>query len=181
MAHFEKMLTTERIYEGKIIHVRKDIVELENNATSIREVVEHPGGVCVLAVDEQGMAFFVRQYRYGAQQVLLELPAGKLEYGEDPLACGKRELLEECGCIADEFIALSPIIPTPAYDSEVIHIYLAKGLHPARQSLDEDEFLTVEKLSIEQVAEMILEGDVPDAKTQSGVLQYLMGKAKGIY
>lgn len=172
MGHYEKQISTERIYEGKIINLRRDTVELENGSTAAREVVEHNGGVCVLAVDEQDCIYFVRQYRYAMGKVLLELPAGKLEKGEDPAACGMRELMEECGCKARTFLPLATLYPTCAYVTEVIHVFFASDLSAVPQKLDEDEFLDVEKIPAEKALQMVLDGEIPDAKTQVGLLKW---------
>lgn len=173
----ETKLESEKIFEGRILHIEKDKVRLEDGSQAFREVVRHPGGVCVLALTEQEEILFVRQFRYPHQTVTLELPAGKLEYGEDPETCGKRELLEECGCTAEEFTYLGKLFPTPAYCSEVIRMYLAKGLHYGEQNLDQDEFLDVEKIPFDEAVRLILSDAVPDSKTQIAVLKYAAMKA----
>lgn len=172
MELFEKTLSEDRVYQGKIISLRRDQVELENGRTVLREVVEHPGGVAILAIDELDRVLFVRQFRYAFKKVLLELPAGKLEYGEDPRSCGIRELEEEAGLQADQFEPLASLVLTPAYLTERIHIYLAHGLHATRQRLDEDEFLTVEWIPLDQALKMALSGEIEDAKTLVGLLKY---------
>lgn len=172
MPHFEKKIDSLTLYEGRIITLKRDTVELENGALATREVIEHPGGVAVLAVDENDCILFVSQFRYPFGEVLLELPAGKLEKGEDPAACGKRELSEECGCTAEHFSALAQMYPTCAYDNEIIHLFYASGLHETQQALDEGEFLTVERIPVEKAVQMVLEGKIPDAKTQLGILKY---------
>lgn len=173
----ETKLESEKIFEGRILHIEKDKVRLEDGSQAFREVVRHPGGVCVLALTEEEEILFVRQFRYPHQTVTLELPAGKLEYGEDPETCGKRELLEECGCTAEEFTYLGKLFPTPAYCSEVIRMYLAKGLHYGEQNLDQDEFLDVEKIPFDEAVRLILSDAVPDSKTQIAVLKYAAMKA----
>lgn len=173
----ETKLESEKIFEGKILHVEKDKVQLEDGSQAFREVVRHSGGVCVLALTEKEEVLFVRQFRYPHSTVTLELPAGKLEYGENPEECGKRELLEECGCTAEEFTYLGKIFPTPAYCSEVIRMYLAKGLHYGTQKLDTDEFLDVEKIPFAEAVRLILSDAVPDSKTQIAVLKYAAMKA----
>ena len=179
MAHLkETRVSSEAVYEGRIIRVERDEALLENGTKAVREVVRHPGGVCVLALTEQDEVLFVRQFRYPHEQVTTELPAGKLEYGEDPETCGKRELLEECGCTADSFTYLGKIFPTPAYDSEVLRMYLARGLHFGAQSLDEDEFLDVERIPLEKALTMALEDAFPDAKTQAALLRYAVMQQK---
>lgn len=167
----EKTVESEQKFDGKIVKLFVDKAELENGDTVIREVIKHPGGVCVVALDEDDNALFVRQFRYPHQKVLLEIPAGKLEYGEDHRACGLRELKEETGCTCDKFDYLGCLIPTPAYDTEVIHMYLARGLHYGAQKLDEGEFLEVEKIPLEKAAEMIMNNEIGDAKTQLAILK----------
>ncbi len=173
MAHLnETTLDSTVLFDGKIIRVEKDHVLLEDGTKAFREVVRHPGGVCVLALTDADEVLFVRQFRYPHAAVTLELPAGKLEYGEDPETCGRRELLEECGCTAGEFTYLGKLFPTPAYDSEVIHMYLAKQLSYSAQQLDEDEFLDVEKIPFAQALQLVTGDQCPDAKTQIAVLRY---------
>ena len=168
----ETKLEGEQIFNGKIVHVERDTVQLEDGSQAFREVVRHSGGVCILALTEKEEILFVRQFRYPHQTITLEIPAGKLEYGENPEECGKRELLEECGCTAEEFTYFGKLFPTPAYCSEVIRIYLAKGLHYGDQSLDSDEFLDVEKIPFKKALEMVLSDAIPDSKTQIAVLKY---------
>lgn len=172
MAHNEIMIDSEMLYQGKILNLRRDTVRLENGNTAIREVIEHSGGVAVVALDDGDNLLMVRQFRYPTGQVLLELPAGKLEKGEDPALCGKRELGEECGCTAAVFQPLAKLIPTCAYDTEIIHIYYAANLTASAQHLDPDEFLTVEKIPFQQAVEMVLNGEILDAKTQLGILKF---------
>ncbi len=179
MAHLdETKLDRNVIFEGKILRVERDRVKLEDNTEAFREVVRHSGGVCVLAVTEADEILFVKQYHYPHAQVTMELPAGKLEYGENPEECGKRELLEECGCTSEKFVYLGKLFPTPAYDSEVIRMYLAEGLHYGNQSLDEDEFLDVEKVPLSELVEDVMAGRIPDAKTQTAILKVarILGK-----
>lgn len=172
MNHTETMLDSTMVYEGKILNLRRDTVRLENGNTATREVIEHSGGVAVLALDADDNIFMVRQFRYPTGGTMLELPAGKLERGEDPAACGVRELEEECGCKAAVFQPLAKLIPTCAYDTEVIHVFYATGLTATDQRLDPDEFLTVEKIPFARAYEMALDGLLPDAKTQIGILKF---------
>lgn len=180
LEHFEKKLGTQRIYEGRIINLRNDTVELENGNEASREVIEHSGGVGVLAVDDQENILLVRQFRYPTGQSLLEIPAGKRSPGEDPLACGIRELEEETGCVSNNVRPLGELYPTPAYCTEVIYLFLATGLTATAQHLDEDEFLTVERVPARQVLQWVLEGKIPDAKTQIAVLRYFATKEQGV-
>lgn len=167
----EKTLSEKLIYDGKIITVHVDDIELPDGSRAIREIVEHSGGVCVAAMTEEKELYFVRQYRYPYKKVLLELPAGKLERGEDPLKAGVRELEEECGVVADEVISVGTVYPTVAYCSEIIHLFAAKGLKSTKQHLDEDEFLDVEKIPISEAERMVMDGEISDSKTVALVLK----------
>ncbi len=174
----EKTLASEEIYNGKIFKVTKDIALLENNTQAVREVVHHNGGVTVIPITEQNEVIMVKQYRYPHHKILLEIPAGKLEKGESHYDCGKRELLEETGCTCTEYEYLGEILPTPAYVSEVIHMYMASGLEFSKQNLDKDEFLDIEKIPLEKAVEMVMKGEIIDSKTQIGILKayYILNK-----
>lgn len=173
----EKTISSEKIFEGRVIKLERDTVLLENGEQATREVVLHPGGVCVVPLTPENEVYVVRQFRYPHRRVFLEIPAGKLEYGEDPFEAVQRELLEEVGAVASEYESLGEIVPTPAYDSEVIHMYLARGLTFSEQSLDEDEFLDVEKIALSDLVKMVLDGDIKDSKTQAAILKtYLLLK-----
>ncbi len=167
----EKTLSSEQKFDGKIVKLYVDSVELEDGKKSFREVIKHPGGVCVLPLDEEGNVLFVKQFRYPHQKVLLEIPAGKLEYGENHAECGLRELKEETGCTCDRYEYLGSLIPTPAYCGEVIHMYLARGLHYGEQKLDSGEFLDIEKIPLNRAVEMIMNNEIEDSKTQIAVLK----------
>ena len=176
----EKQLSVEYMYEGKIINLRRDTALLPNGNTALREVVEHPGGVCVAALTDNDEVLFVKQFRYPYFETILEIPAGKRDKsGEDPLACGIRELKEETGATAQKFISLGELYPTPGYCGEIIWLYAATGLSFSEQNLDEDEFLTVEKIPLEKAVEMILSGEIKDAKTQTAVLKLKLLKESG--
>lgn len=172
MSHIEKTIDSTRIFEGKVVRLRRDTVELENGKQTFREVIDHPGGVSILAMDEEGKIFFVRQIRYPFGRMLLELPAGKLEPGEDPADSGRRELREETGCSAGRFVPMGKLIPTCAYDTEVIHLFFASELTRGEQDLDENEFLSVERYTLDEALQMVLDGEIIDAKTQIGLLKY---------
>ena len=171
MEFTEKKLGSELKYKGRVIDVYNDTVLLENGKEASRDVVRHPGGVCVVALTEDNEIYLVKQFRYPHGSVLTEIPAGKLEWGEEHYDCGKRELREETGCTADEFTYLGCLLPTPAYDSEVIHMYLAKGLHKDKQKLDEDEFLEAFTVPFDKAVEMVMNGELTDAKTQLAILK----------
>ncbi len=167
----EKTTGSELKYKGAILEVYHDTVMLENGKNAGRDVVRHSGGVCVVAVNEDKEVYFVKQYRYPHKKVLLEIPAGKLEWGENPLECGMRELREEAGFTADEFTSLGCLYPTPAYDTEIIYMYLAKGLHKSEQELDEDEFLEVLTIPLDEAVKMVMNNEIEDAKTQLALLK----------
>lgn len=170
----ETKLSSELIYDGKVVHLYRDAVRLPNGHESIREVVRHVGAVCVLPLFEDGSVLVERQFRYPHDRVLWEIPAGKLDSkAEEHLAAVKRELYEETGYTADKFTSLGLLYTTPAFVDEVIEMYLAEGLHTENdgQHLDEDEFLTVEKLHIDTLCDMVMRGEIPDAKTQVAVLK----------
>ena len=167
----EKTLNEKLIFEGKIITVHVDDVELPDGSKSIREIVEHSGGVCVAALTEDKKLKFVRQFRYPYKKELLELPAGKLEKGEDPMAAGIRELEEEGGVVAEKVISMGQIYPTVAYCSEIIHLFLATGLSETKQHLDEGEFLGVEEIELSKAVEMVMNGEICDSKTVALILK----------
>ena len=167
----EQPLSADYKYRGRIINLRVDTALLPNGSSATREVVEHPGGVCVAALTEDGCLLFVRQFRYPYQKVLLELPAGKLDPGEDPLEAGKRELREETGAEAARYESLGELYPSPGYCGEIIHLYAATGLTFGQMSPDEDEFLEVEKIPLEEAARMVLDNEIADAETQAAVLK----------
>ena len=179
MELFEKTIKENEIYNGKIIRVHVDDLELPNGKPAKRETVEHPGGVCVAALSENYTLTFVRQFRYPYHKVLLELPAGKLEKGENPLEAGMRELEEECGVVAENVISLGCVYPTVAYCSEIIYLYLATGLSKTAQHFDEDEFLETEEISLDKAVQMVMANEITDSKTVALVLKIARLKDEG--
>lgn len=167
----EKPLKQDYLYRGKIVNLRVDNAELPDGTTALREVVEHPGGVCVAALTEKEELLFVEQFRYPYMETVLELPAGKLEYGEDPFEAGKRELQEETGAAAENYRDLGKLYPTPGYCGEIIHMYLAENLTFSEQHLDEDEFLEVRRIPLEEAFQMVMRNEIRDSKTQVGILK----------
>lgn len=168
---FEKKIDGKTLYEGVIVNVRLDRAELVNGDIVRREVVEHPGGVTVIPVEEDGTVWCVRQFRYPFQREMLEVPAGKLEIGEKPLPAAVRELSEETGLEAGRMIYLGACCTSPGFSTEVLHIYLALELKHGDAHPDEDEFLNVEKHSLETLTEMVMSGEIDDAKTIIAVLK----------
>ena len=160
----EKMVSREEIYDGQIVHLFKDQVELAGRK-AVREVVLHCGAAAIIPVTGDGEILFVRQYRYAVEQPLLEIPAGKLDGGEDPDTCAARELTEETGYKTEHMEKLGYVYTTPGFCNETIHLYLADHLVKSHQHLDQDEFLDVIRLPIDKVYQMVDRGEIYDAKT----------------
>lgn len=171
MDYEEKTKSVKNIFDGNIIQVRVETVELPDGKTASRELVAHGGGVGIIAVSEDGDVLMVSQYRIAAREMMLEIPAGKLEKGEDPLECGKRELIEETGYEAEEFTHLGTYYATPGYCEEKLHIYLARGLNFVGQNLDEGEFLNVKKYKLDDLYNMVMNNKIKDAKTAVAILK----------
>ena len=171
MAHTETMLESREIFNGRVIRVTVDKVQLEDGTTSTREIVHHHGGACILPVDADGSVTMVRQFRYAFGEEIWELPAGKLEADEDPFEAAKRELSEECGLTADNYISLGQFFPTVGYDTEVIYTWVATGLHKTQMHLDADEFLTPDRVPLDKAYEMVMSGEIRDGKTIAGILK----------
>ena len=171
MELMEKTVESKTLFEGHIVTLKLDRAQLPNGSLASREVVEHPGGVAVLPLDAEGRVVMVRQYRYPLHNTLLELPAGKLEKGEDHRVCGIRELQEEVGITADEVIYLGGLYLSPGYSNEVLHLYLARGLHQGECHPDEDEFLEGERIPFPALVEQVMSGEIADGKTVATVLK----------
>lgn len=171
MELYEKTLEQVSKFEGRVIHVHVDTVELPNGRTATREIVNHPGGVGILALDENNNVLVVRQYRYAFGRTLLEIPAGKLEKGEDPYQAAMRELREETGAACEKLQSLGEIFPTPGYCDEIIRLYLARDLRWGEMDLDEDEFLTVSRVPFQELVDRVLAGEIRDAKTCAALLK----------
>lgn len=167
----EKLVKSEKVFEGKIINLKKETVLLPNGKEAEREIVEHPGGVSVVALDDEKNVYMVRQYRRPFDDVMLEIPAGKLNYGEDSFECGKRELEEETGMLAERFDFLGQFRLTPGFCNELHYIYLARNLKKGVVHPDEDEFLEIEKIPFEELVDMIMSNKISDAKTVMGILK----------
>ena len=177
----EEQLKKEYVFKGKIINVRSDTALLPNGATATREVIEHPGGVCVAALDNDDNLLFVKQFRYPYMEETLELPAGKRDRGadEEPIECGKRELLEETGATAEVFMPLGTLYPTPGYCGEIIWMFFAQKLQFGEQCPDEDEFIDVIKIPLSKAVDMVLSGEIPDAKTQIAIMKVKLLRDRG--
>ena len=171
MELYEKTVSSEIKFQGRIVTVRLDKAQLPNGRVTTREVVEHPGGVAILPLYDDDTVAVVRQFRYPFQKVVTELPAGKLEYGEDHRLAALRELGEEVGAVPDELIYLGELYTSPGFSTEVLHMYLARKLRQGEAHPDEDEFLQGERVPLETLLEQVMDGTLVDAKTVALVLK----------
>lgn len=168
----EVKTASQEIYNGVILHVYKDSVTLPNGKPAGREVIRHVGAVAVVPLTDDGKVIVERQYRYPLDMVITEIPAGKLDSKEENrLEAAKRELREETGITADEWIEMGIYYPAAAYTDEKITLYLAKGLHFGAQELDEDEFINIEAVPLKTLVEEVMEGKITDGKTQVAILK----------
>ena len=167
----EKTLSRKDIYDGHIVHLHVDEVALPDGSRSVREIIDHCPCVAVVALDGQDRVLTVTQYRYVFGKTLLELPAGKLDPGEDPVTGALRELKEETGAVPDVFLPLGRILPAPGCYGETLHLFLARGLRMEEQHLDPDEFLNVERIPFDEMVHRCLNGEIEDAKTVAAVLK----------
>ena len=171
LAHYEKTIDSKEIFRGRILYLTVDQVELEDGSVSSREVVRHPGGAAVLPLGEDGTVTLVRQFRYAFGRELLEIPAGKLEPGEDPKIAAVRELEEECGLLADEVTELGCVYPSVGYDDEIIYLYLARELRETSAKPDQGEFVTMEHYPLSRLVDLVKRGEIRDAKTVTAILK----------
>lgn len=172
----EEPVERSTVYQGSVLHLEVDTVKLINGKTATREVVRHNGGVAVLALSDNNDVYFVSQFRYPFEKVVMELPAGKLDgtigaSEEDHLEAAKRELLEETGLIAEEYRYLGCIYASPGFCDEILHMYIATGLQQGECCPDEDEFLNVTKLPFDTAIEMVMSGELCDGKTVAALLK----------
>lgn len=168
----ERKLESQLLFDGRVLHLYRDEVALPDGKSAQRELVRHVGAVCVIPVTDDNLVVMERQYRYPVDEVILEIPAGKLEHkGENHEAAARRELEEETGYTARELIPLGKFYPACAYSDETIWMYLAMGLEQGCRHLDEDEFLDVALIPLEELVRQVLAGEIPDAKTQIAVLK----------
>ncbi len=171
MDYSEKKIRRINRYEGVVINVTMDRIRLPDGSEAFREVVEHPGGVCILPVDADGYAYCVRQYRYAMGEHILEAPAGKLEFGEDPAKCAVRELSEETGFSSSQMIPLGRYYTSPGFSTEQLYLFLALNLHAGEAHPDVGEFLDVVRIPFDELYDHVLSGDIHDGKTAIAVLQ----------
>ncbi|MGB4609718.1 MAG: NUDIX hydrolase [Saccharofermentanales bacterium] len=166
----ETITASKQMFQGKVFDVRVAEVELIDGSGSFREIIDHLGGACIVALDYDQTIYFVEQYRISVEETILEIPAGKIEFGEEHLICAKRELKEEIGITAEKWELLTRFYPTPGYCSEVIHIFLARDLTHGKPSLDPGEFLRVKEYKLDQALNMVMTNQIKDSKTMLGIL-----------
>ena len=169
----EKTINSKKIFDGKVVKLFVDEVLTPNNNVATREIVKHLGGVCILGIIDNKV-IMEKQYRYAYDEILYELPAGKLEQGEQPLEAAKREFEEETGYKVNNIIEYGKMYPTCGYSNEIIYLFLAEGLRKSKRNLDEDEIIDLEYIEIEEVVKMIKNGIIKDAKTICLISKYLM-------
>jgi ADP-ribose pyrophosphatase len=167
----EKTMASQQVFDGRLLKVYRDEVELSDGGTSVREFVHHPGGVAAVAIDKDGSVYLERQFRYPYHKVVTEIPAGKLEPGEDPFDAIRRELREEIGASAARWDALGYIMPSVGYTDEMLYLYLARDLTFGDTRLDEDEFLEPFKLPFAEALAQAADGRINDAKTLSALFR----------
>ena len=168
--HQEQTIRSERVYEGKIIGVRVDTVKLPSGRETKREIVEHSGATAIVAVDSEGDVLLVRQYRKPVERTLLEIPAGGIEAGEDPLECARRELAEETGFAAGQWEKLGVFYTTPGFCTEEMHVFLATELKAVEGTADFDETIELVRSPLSSVPDLIASGEICDAKSIAGLL-----------
>lgn len=171
MEFMEKTLEEKEIFKGRVLRFHVDKVELQNGRTSTRECVDHLGGACVAALTEENEILFVRQFRYPYREALLEVPAGKLEPGEDPFEAIKREQREETGTTGKDYVNLGKLYPSPGYTNEIIYLYACRVEAFGETDFDEDEFLQLERIPVDKAVEMVMNNEISDSKTQVVVLK----------
>ncbi len=174
----ETEMQANTLYDGRIISLRVDDIKLPDGKPAKREYVHHRGGASILAIDGENCVYLVRQFRYPYREELLEIPAGKLEEGEEPAVTARRELEEETGLAAVEIHPFGLIYPTPGYTDEHLYVFLAKGLKPSKMHLDEGEFLQVERVPLNEVYDRIMRGEIRDGKTCYAVMRYMLENSK---
>ena len=170
MIHYEETIDTERIYDGKILKVRRDTVTVKGGRTAYREVLEHPGAAAIIPVTDDGDVVMIKQFRKPIESTIWEVPAGKLDPGETPLEAAKRELEEETGLRAENYEYLTAMYPSVGYSTEIIHIYLATGLTQGPSHPDEDEDLIMERIDLDLLKQKVTDGEFKDAKTIIAIL-----------
>lgn len=167
----EKILKSERVYDGKIINLEITSVTLPDGKPATREIVRHPGGVGVVALDDEKNIYLVKQYRVPYDDILLEIPAGKLDKGEEPLLAAKRELSEETGLTTDDIKYIGDFYPTVGFCDEILRMFVATGLKQGNAAPDEDEFVSMVKMPFSEAVELVVNGKIKDGKTIAAILK----------
>ncbi|WP_018128112.1 NUDIX domain-containing protein [Balneola vulgaris] len=167
----EEKITSKAVYKGKLLHVYQDKVSLPNGDSSLREWIKHPGACAIVPIYENGDILMLHQFRYAAQQVFMEVPAGKIDTGESILETATRELKEETGLEAEKLEYIGHFYPAIGYANEVIHIYAATGLHQSESDRDEDEFLELFRIPFKEAIDKVYTGEINDAKTMACLLR----------
>jgi len=167
---FEKKISSKKIFSGKIIELYFDKIKLPNNKIATREKVTHPGAVGIIPVNSQEEVFLVKQYRYPLENILIEIPAGKLDKNESPINCARRELKEEIGAFGGKLIHVSTFYTSPGFCDEILYLYLALDFDVKENNLDHDEFLQIIRIKLEDCLKLIKENKIKDAKTIIGIL-----------
>ena len=170
MTFEEKTVSSESIYKGAILNLRRDKVTVSGGGYSYREIVEHNGGAVAVALTDDGNVVLVKQFRKPMEKVVTELPAGKIEKGEDPLETMKRELKEEIGYTASHLKLMAEFNPSVGYTNETLYIYLATGLVPGKPQPDEHEALEIKEIPLDDAIQMVINGEITDGKTMTGLL-----------
>jgi len=170
----EKTVRSDRVFQGKILSVRVDTVLLPDGREATREIVEHNGAVAVIALDDEGFVYLVKQYRKPVEEVLLEIPAGKLDPGEDPLDCARRELSEETGLVAGEWERIFKYYSTPGFTSEVVHVYVARDVEQHAANPESDEFVEVVRMPLDEAYRKVLDGTIRDGKSIVAIQHLVM-------
>lgn len=169
MSYIEKTMKSEKVYEGKVLNLRIDTVELPDKKYSKREIVEHPGAVCVVPITSDNKIYLVNQYRKAIDKEILELPAGKIEIGEEPKECAIRELKEETGLSANNYEYILEFYSSPGFCNEKIHLFFARELEEGIATPDIDEYIDLKKYSLDELLHMIEIGEISDSKTIIGL------------
>lgn len=167
-----ELVKSETIYKGNRLDLLKDTVTMPDGHNATREIVEYRGAAAMLPIDDDGKVIFVRQYRHSAKVETLEIPAGTLEKDEDPLVCAVRELEEETSYKADKVTFIMKFYPAIGYSREVLYLYLCEGLKKGNFNFDEDEFISLERYTLEEAIDKIFSGEIMDSKTISAILIY---------
>lgn len=174
----EKQISSKNVFDGVLLHVYKDDIELPNGNSAVREYIKHQGAVCVVPVTDEMEVIAVKQYRYPIGRVTIEIPAGKLDAGEEPLTAAKRELSEETGVECADIEYIGGLYPSVAYTDEIIHMYVAKNLVFGEAHTDDDEFLNVVKIPLKDFVDMVMDGKIQDSKTMAAILK--VGRMFGV-